>query len=674
MEVTREILWGIPVWYRVVMYSMLIGGSGVFLAGILRHLLLIKKAKKKVDYSINYFAAVKNIIVDWLFQRKHVKGTPLRGLLHVALFFGFLTLWIVTEIVALEEWSPHQVAGQHNFFFGNFYLGVSLLGEIGGILLLLGSGGLVLRRLLRKSRNLTHDWQYYYMHGFLISAVLMGFAIEAIRIYVTKAPDFETWSFVGWWLASLIPAGTSEELLSSTHRGLWFWHMFFTMTFIASLSWTRFYHIFGALFNIALARPEKNASVLKKIDFENMGNAEYFGAKTLGDFTWKQWLDYDACLECGKCTDVCPATAAGKTLSPKNVMVKLKNLMWDEQKITDETKRRSVHEVITTDELMGCTTCGACVEACPVSINHIESIIDMRRYAVLSEGKIPDRAADAVKKVQAQGNPWGMSKADKWNFLKAQDIRFIEDLAENEKVDYLYYVGCAGSYDPQSQNVTNSTLNLLKKAGVNFALLRKESCNGEPVRRLGDEYSFSEIAVGLAAAMNSDKYHSIVTHCPHCLSMLKNEYPQFGLNKTVIHHTELLNELLKAKKLHPKKPIEETMTYHDPCYLGRHNGIIEQPREILNAIPGIKLDEMKMSKEKSFCCGMGGGNMWYETTDGPPNTHIVDVRIEHIKETSAKTLAAACPYCQINFNLGLKNKNVPVPVKDVAQLLEASVE
>jgi Fe-S oxidoreductase len=348
-----------------------------------------------------------------------------------------------------------------------------------------------------------------------------------------------------------------------------------------------------------------------------------------------------------------------------------------QQEVSEDTMKKNLWDLgngqslYQANEIDACTTCGACMEECPVNIEHVPLIMELKRYKVLTLGEIPPAAADAANKIKVNGNPWGMAQSDRFQWAAGLDVPVIE---EATPVDYLYYVGCAGSYDASNQKVVKDTVLLLKKANIRFAVMGKtEKCNGDPIRRFGDEYSFTEIAIENIAQMKKYKFKKVVTHCPHCLHTIGKEYAKFedGAFET-IHHTELLQELLAQGLLKPEKSLEETRTFHDPCYLGRHHGQYDSPRSILQNIPGMKLVEMEKSKDQSLCCGMGGGNMWYELPEGE---HLANKRLEHVAATNVQKLSTACSYCMINFNSarGHHQKTENMEVEDIASTLARSI-
>ncbi len=416
----------------------------------------------------------------------------------------------------------------------------------------------------------------------------------------------------------------------------------------------------------ALMTPARRGAVLNPMDFANE-SAETFGLGKASETTLKMRLDTLACVECGRCTQVCPANLADKPLDPKLIITKMRDVM-DKDGMAAEFWGEN--PVFASNELDACTTCGACMEECPANIEHVQVIMDLKRYKALTLGDLPPAAADATNKIKKNGNPWGITQDDRFNWAEGQDVPVIE---AGKKVDYLYYVGCAGSYDGSNQKVVKDTVSLLKKAGVSFAVMGKtEKCNGDPVRRFGDEYSFYEIAIENIANMRQYTFDKVVTHCPHCLHTIGKEYAKFenGAFETV-HHTELLAELLRSGKLKALKEVASELTFHDPCYLGRHHGEYDAPRDILRAIPGVKLKEMEKNKDKALCCGMGGGNMWYELPEGK---HLAENRLEQIGDVNVPKLATSCSYCMINFNSskGTVKKTEELQVEDIASILARS--
>ncbi len=669
MEASREIMWNIPIWMKIFMYASLVVATGILIQGLVEKYKFVtsgKSPKELLPKNLN----IENFLRTIFFQGKVTRDTYV-GIFHSMIFYGFVTLFIATELVAIHADTPFKV------FTGTTYKVVSFLADIGGIFVLLGLALAYKRRYINKEKYLsaTRPNQEKFMYGMLFALVVVGFLLEAIRIYANGMPQGEQlWSPIGYFLASalsVIPLGESSWAL--LYKTLWLGHLLNTMAFVASLSHSKFIHIIILPLN-ALLTPYRRGAVLRPMDFNNEA-AETFGLGKISELTMKERLDTLACVECGRCTNVCPANLADKPLDPKLIITKMRDVMFTQPREA-KVKGEDINlwdpaAIFASNELDSCTTCGACMEECPANIEHVQVIMDLKRYKALTLGDLPPAAADAINKVKKNGNPWGIAQEDRFNWAQDLEVPVIE---AGKKVDYLYYVGCAGSYDGSNQKVVRDTVSLLKKAGVSFAVMGKtEKCNGDPVRRFGDEYSFYEIAIENIANMRQYTFDKVVTHCPHCLHTIGKEYAKFddGVFETV-HHTELLSDLLRSGKLKALKEVAGELTFHDPCYLGRHHGEYNAPRDILTSIPGVKLKEMAKNKDKALCCGMGGGNMWYELPEGH---HMAENRLEQIGETKAPKLATSCSYCMINFNSskGSVKTTEDLQVEDVASILAKSV-
>lgn len=669
MEATREIMWMIPVWMKVVMYLSLAVATYFFVQGFLAKYRFVTAGKDWKQHLVPKKLNFENFLKTIFFQGKVQRDTFV-GVYHTMIFYGFIVLFIATELVAIHADTPFKV------YTGTTYKVISWLADVGGLFVLLGIGLAYYRRYVRRPQYLsaTRPTQEKFMYGMLVALVVIGYVLEGIRIYVTNMPEGERfWSPIGYTLAGLIGlVGLPQNVLAVSYQSLWLLHMLNTMAFVASLTHSKFFHILVLPLN-ALLTPPRRGAVLATMDFANE-NAETFGLGKTSELTMKQRLDTLACVECGRCTQVCPANLADKPLDPKLIITKMRDVMNYRHEATpannNETEIWGEKAIYGSSELDSCTTCGACMEECPSNIEHVQLIMDLKRYKALTLGDLPPAAADATNKIKNNGNPWGISQDDRFNWAQGMEVPVIE---AGKKVDYLYYVGCAGSYDASNQKVVKDTVSLLKKAGVSFAVMGKtEKCNGDPVRRFGDEYSFYEIAIENIANMRQYTFDKVVTHCPHCLHTIGKEYAKFddGAFETV-HHTELLSELLRSGKLKALKEVAGELTFHDPCYLGRHHGQYNAPRDILTSIPGVTLKEMNKNKDKALCCGMGGGNMWYELPEGE---HLAHNRLEQIGDTKVPKLATSCSYCMINFNSskGTVKATEEIIVEDVASILAKS--
>jgi Fe-S oxidoreductase len=455
--------------------------------------------------------------------------------------------------------------------------------------------------------------------------------------------------------------------------------------FLVFLSYSKHLHIVAAPINVATSRRPRALGGLDKtpdMDMENVTEETVFGVGVIEQFTWKQMLDFATCTECGRCQSVCPAWNTGKPLSPKLVIMGLRDNMFSQASRLlaasggdpADQPETLVPNTIEPDVLWSCVTCGACVEECPVDIEHVDAIVDMRRYEVLMESRFPPEAGLMLRNIENQGDPWGLGQAKRTEWTRGLDfeVPVVTDVIPDD-IEYLYWVGCAGALDERARKGVQATARMLHRAGVTFAILGpKESCTGDPARRFGNEYLFQEQAKANVEVLTGVGAKKVIATCPHCFNTLKNEYPNLGGNFEVIHHSQLLEHLVSAGKLTPGRGYEGTVTYHDPCYLGRHNRVFDQPRSVIDSIPGARQVEMKRCREKSFCCGAGGARMWLEETIGK---RINMERTDEAFVTGADVVSTACPFCMIMLDDAVRanNKEEEVRVLDLSQLVEESL-
>ncbi len=452
--------------------------------------------------------------------------------------------------------------------------------------------------------------------------------------------------------------------------------------FMVFVSYSKHLHIFLAPINVGLSRRPRALGGLDKtpdMDMEHVTEDTVFGVGKVEDFTWKQMLDFATCTECGRCQSVCPAWTTGKPLSPKLLIMGLRENMFAsaDRLLSSESSgdvATLVPSVIDPDVLWSCTTCGSCVEQCPVDIEHVDAIIDMRRYEVLMESRFPTEAGLLLRNMENQGDPWGLGSSKRGDWIASMDfeIPVVTDTIPAD-VEYLYWVGCAGSLDERGRKQVESTARMLHRAGIKFAVLGpRESCTGDPARRMGNEYLFQEMAKANIATLNEVGAKKIVASCPHCFNTMKNEYPGLGGDYEVVHHAELLSHLVATGRLTPGVGYKGTVTYHDPCYLGRHNRVFDEPRNVLDAIPGVKQIEMGRCREKGFCCGAGGARMWMEENIGK---RVNMDRTEEALGTGADIVSTACPFCMIMLDDAVKaqGRGDDVSVMDISQVFEKSL-
>jgi len=523
--------------------------------------------------------------------------------------------------------------------------------------------------------------------GMILVLIVFLFGARAVEYRLAQVEPgryFPQAAFISVALSGMF-AGLPESSLLGWHSLFWWGHTLVILGFLVYIPFSKHLHILGAIPNIFFRR-FRPLGELTKLDLEDE-TVETYGVSRIEEFTWKQLLDLYACTECGRCSENCPANLTGKPLSPKETIHHLKKhllakgkLLLDRGEAKDdqplegaaaELRKALVGEVCLNDEIWSCTTCGNCMEHCPVFIEHIQKYVDMRRYLVLMESRFPPEVQTVLRNWETNSNPWGLAFATRGDWARGLQV---QTLAENPEVEYLFYVGCTGSFEERGKKVTAAMVRLLHQAGVSFGILgAEEKCCGETARRIGNEYLFQSMAAELAEIINGYGIKKIITTCPHGYNCLKNEYPQFGGNWEVYHHTEFLARLLGEGLLLPRR-LDKRLTFHDSCYLGRYNGIYEEPRGVLKSIPGLRLLEMERRQAKSFCCGAGGGRMWMEETLGEQK--INEARTDQALALDPELIAVSCPFCAIMLEDGLKarEKEEAVKVYDIAELLAQALE
>ncbi|MBC8274943.1 MAG: 4Fe-4S dicluster domain-containing protein [Chloroflexi bacterium] len=683
MEAFREIFWNIA-FGSLVLYTLGAAALGIFIYAIYRRFRLwaVGKPDKRWDNlgkRIWDFVVVG--IVDGLFHRRFFRE-PYPGIIHFLIFAGAGVLLVGTALDVIDHYVFH-------FISGNVYLGLSFALDMGGVMMLVGVVMAVIRRYIQKPERLNTVLDNAVVLALIFVVVITGFFIEGFRMLIATPeglsqpefyshPEWARWSFVGYFTASFF-AGLSESARLAWYIGLWWFHaaLAFGAIFYVCFSFDKLTHIIVSPVNVFF-KSSRPKGALAPINIEE---AETFGVSKIEDFTWKQLLDLDACTDCGRCQDRCPAYLTGKPLSPRKVMQDLKAHLLDRShallaaKVATPTDgggvKSLIGEVILEDELWSCTTCRACQEICPVFVEHIDKIVDMRRNLVLEQAKVPETGEAVLRCIETRGHSCRGTTLTRTDWTSGLDIKL---LSEDRDVDLLYYVGCAAALEDRSMKVAVAVGKVLKAAGVKFAILGpEETCCGEPARRLGNEYLFQMQAMKNIELFRNYNIKRIVTTCPHCFNTIKNEYPQFGGEFEVVHHTQFIAELLKQGKIKPTSISDGRLTYHDSCYLGRHNDIYEAPRQVLANISPSRLLEMKRIRRDGFCCGAGGGCYWMEERIGK---RISEERIEQVIETKADIVITACPYCLQMFEDAIKAKAVEESLKalDVAELLAAQLD
>lgn len=617
-----------------------------------------------------------------LFDRKGI------GFSHFLFFYGFL----VIQICAIEIFGQIFVEGFNYGFLGPLYPALMLLQDIMcfGVLAAIVYG--TYRRLLNPPRHLMVTADGWIILVLIFGVVATIYLIGGAEIAAGNREDVRAFMPFENLLATTVFAGMGEGTLHFIYKASLWAHVLIVLYFLSYLPKSKHLHLLGAVPNIFFAkngiRPTASLST-PNLEDENL---EMFGAAEPKHFTWKHLLDTTACTECGRCTSQCPAQATGKPLSPMKIIHDMKIAMFNTAPEVlgtgteatpengtgqHETNGANGHrpaligELTSHEELWSCTTCGACVEACPVLIEHVDDIVDMRRNLVLMESNFPEELMGTFTNIENEGNPWGISAAARGDWTEKVDVKVLDD---GETTPLLYWVGCAGACDDRNKKVTQSVVKILNAAGVDYAVLgHKETCTGDPARRAGNEYLYQMLAQQNIETLNEHKVTKIITQCPHCFQVLANEYPDLGGHYEVYHHSEFIEELIGEGKIKLSQNAREKITFHDPCYLGRWNQKVKQPRGVIDALPGRERLEMERSGRQSFCCGAGGARMWMHEDIGEQ----VNVnRSREAIETGANTVAVGCPFCMVMMEDGVKNQNKDgeVRVRDLAELVAEALD
>lgn len=668
-------LWNIPSWAQIGLYVTMTLAVLIMLIGLFRRVRLWRQGQPYP--ALNELPERTRRLFTYGFRQDRINRQPYSGLMHASIFWGFVTLFIGTALATVDADIALPLMN-FKVLQGWFYEIYKLALDIAGLFFVIALGLALIRRYGRRFPRLGSERSFAFTLLLLLLINATGFVIESLRLAVVQ-PPWSDWSIVGNALASVwLALGIAEPQLRAVHLVSWLTHFGLVAVFIAALPATNLFHLITSPTNIFFSDPLRPVGALRPIPVEDV---EKFGAETTEDFTWKQRLGFDACTYCGRCQSVCPAMASGTILSPKNIIVKLGFAMGvptlntaDLMAAMPSGSHSNGHQngqavnlhgdIIQPDELWACTTCAACIWECPVYIEIVDNIVDMRRYLTMSEGNLPSGAASALTMIERTGNPWGYPLAERHDWAKGLDVPFLEP---GQPVDYVFWVGCSMAYDARNQKIARSIVKILKQAGASVALLAEEQCNGDPARRLGNEYLYQAQARSNIDNLKQYQFKTIITGCPHCFNTIKNEYPQFGGDFQVAHHSQVIADLIKAGRVPVEVGLAEQITFHDSCYLGRYNNIFDAPREAL-AATGANLLEMPRNREKGFCCGGGGGQIWMEV---PSTQRINYLRMDEALTLNPSMVATACPFCMTMMDDAAKVKGVEetVAVKDFAEII-----
>jgi len=638
----------------------------------LRNLIVyLKVAKKKDDRFNNYGSRIKNVLKIAFGQSKLLRE-PIAGIEHFLIFWGFmLFLFAVLEAIIQGFYSPFTLS-----FLGPFFSAITLVQDFFGILVLAAIFVAFVRRFIIKVPRLQVDKSASLdATVILLLIVLVVVSMFGQNMASIAASGFTLHNYelrpISEALAPLFFSNPSD-LASTSYEVFWWMHIIVIFGFMNILPYSKHLHVFSSIPNTFFANLDPERNTIKTLDLEDE-DAEKFGASDIEDLSWKQLLDGYSCTECGRCTSVCPANNVGKSLSPREILVHIRQRTKDKAPLLakgktegEQFEKNLVHDYIPDLDLWQCTTCMACVQECPVMIEHLDSIVDMRRNLVLTESQFPAGLNNVFKSLETNFSPWAFNPADRAEWADGLNIK---TMAEDPNCEVLFWVGCAGSFDDRYKKVSQSFAKLMQKANIDFRILgTEEKCNGDTARRLGNEYLAQMMMQENVETLNNYKVKKIVTACPHCFHSLKNEYKQFGGNFEVFHHSELIDEMISGGKIVLNGNETKNIVYHDSCYLGRYNQVYQEPRDSLNKINGVNLFEMVRNKDKGFCCGAGGGRMFLEDEEGGK---INNERTREALETNPDTIASACPFCMTMMTDGVKHfeKSEEVEVKDIAEII-----
>ncbi|WP_066256292.1 (Fe-S)-binding protein [Neobacillus drentensis] len=659
---------------------------------------LFVKLGKKVDFEPNLKERINAVLVNVFGQRKLFKDKK-SGLMHLVLFYGFFIIQVGLVEIIIKGF----IRG-YEFPFGGAYKYFSLLQEWTVFLMLCAMVYAFYRRYIEKLKRLQlkRDAKAAFVIIALITltiAILLTLGFE--KVMLGQNPDFSHAPFSGVITAAF--SGIGKAAGTALFYLFWWLHLLTVLSFMVFVPQSKQAHELFAMFNIFFKKVGP-VGKLRKIDFEDDG-VEEFGVGKIENFTRQQLIDLYACAECGRCTNMCPASVTGKTLSPMHLIVKMRDHLTEtgasitsrspwmpsfvsgtsalapsltaglaaQETASTVEMPNLIGDVITEEELWACTTCRNCEDQCPVANEHVDKIIDLRRYLVMTEGSMPNEATRYFQNIERQSNPWGINRKERIKWREERDDINVPTVNEVKEFEYLFWVGSMGSFDKRSQKIVQSFAKIMNTAGISFAILGNEERNsGDTARRMGNEFLFQQLCHDNIANFQAYGVRKIVTIDPHAYNTFKHEYPEFGLEAEVYHHTELIWKWIQEGRIKPVKEVNEAIAYHDSCYLGRYNNIYDIPRQILKSVPGVKILEMERNKENAMCCGAGGGRMWIEETQGK---RINVERVEQALDLSPTMIGSNCPYCLTMLTDGTKAKEAEdqVRTRDIAEIVESSL-
>ncbi len=660
--VTRPGFWNIPVWAIIGIYVIGIAACVICALGIRKSYLLWRAGKP--------YAMDKETKRRWGFfyregrLQKRIVRKPLGSRLHFWIFWGFVFLFFGTALAVLD-WDIGKLIFGKQFLAGGVYYFYKLILDIAGVVCLIGLGMAFYRRFIKEGRQFEKSMRFIYILGSLAVIIITGYIVEALRL-AAEQPAHAVWSPVGNFIAQVFYSGMSKEQLEAQHLWVWIFHGLISLAFVALIPATYFSHMYKSPTSIYWQRT-KPRGLLEKID--DIEEQENFGISKFGQFSWHDRLNFDACVECGRCTSVCPVNRAGGPLDPREIILSLKKRMEEGYSKSEDIL---VPDVVSKEALLSCTTCGACVEQCPSRIEIVNTIAQMRRSVGMEEGQFAEGVAKTLQNIQSVGNPWGLDPDERFAWAKDLDIPFAEP---GVHYDILYWVGCSASYDKRNQKIARAMIKILRASGLSFAVMAEEMCNAEYARRVGEEYLFQIQTQMNIENLRQYTFSRILAHCPHCFNTLKNDYPEFERGQfNVISHVQFIAEQMDAGRIKASLSEKERIAVHDACYYARYNQIINAPRFDLNKVEGLETVNPKEWGCNTTCCGAGGGQFW---TDTDASERLNVIRLKAIVDTTGcDKVATSCPFCLSMFDSAKsQDKSLSeISIADVAEIIAKNLK
>ena len=696
---TRQIAWNVGEFALATMYALVLLQALLLAYGGTRRYLMWRRGKPYGPIT-GVGDRLRNVLAVAFFHRRLIRpGYVYAGVMHLFIFWGFVVLFIGTLIVLLEADIARPYFGI-SFYQGAFYVAYKLIINLFGLLFVIGLLMAVYRRYVQQplkfSRSLSDD---AIVLGILLFLGVTGFLLQALRVAATRDPAAPI-HWVSYPLA-LALSGVDTGVLQATHATTWWLHMLATTALLCYIPVSKLVHMFTGPANVFL-RTRDTASQGALAPILNIEEQEHFGAARLEDFSWKQLLNADACMRCGRCLDFCPTFNTGKPLKPRQLVVEIGAYMnrqggllagpagprIDEagiqgHQLTEPAPRtlkdvpiaaQLLGDVVSDEEVWDCTTCRACMEQCPVLIEHVPLIVEFRRNLVLEQSRFPNELQLLFNNLERNGNPYSFPASTRADWAAALEVPELASVEDPTSLEVVYWVGCMSSFDARTQRIATALVRIFRAANVRFAILgREESCSGDPARRAGNEYLFQVLAQGNIETLKGYAPRRVVASCPHCFNTIKNEYPQFGGSFEVVHHSQLIEELIAAGRLQVSVPArEDGYAYHDPCYLGRYNEVYEPPRQVLRHVEG-GFTELPRCRDRGFCCGAGGARAFMEEKRG---TRISHNRLEEALATGTRGVAVACPFCVTMFEDGIRALGAEerYAIRDIAEIVAEALD